>query len=129
MVHAPVGEEPELLHLPRGDLGQLAPPMPNLRREEPGKPVYVRVALVVSDVAPLTRDDYRQLGPVLGIRREVEHQVLHTRKGRAAPALLETPHHIHSIPPIGMAAQLLALHEYYTVTVMGSRSNRVRRDP
>ena len=42
MVHAPVGEEPELLHLPCGDLGQLAPPVPDLRREEPGKPVYVR---------------------------------------------------------------------------------------
>src|SRR5215204_7110662 len=65
MVHAPVGEEPELLHLLCGDLGQLAPPMPDLRRKEPGKPVYVRVALVVGDVAPLTRDDYRKLGPVL----------------------------------------------------------------
>src|SRR5688500_15021783 len=123
MVHAPVGEEPELLHLPCRDLAQLAPPMPDLRREEPGKPVYVRVALVVGDVAPLTRDDYRQLGPVLGIRREVEHQVLHTRKRCAASALFETPHHVHSIPPPGMATRLFALHEYYTVTVMRSRSN------
>ena len=42
-----------------------APAVPDLRREEPRKPVYVDVALVVGDVAPLTRDDDRQLGPVL----------------------------------------------------------------
>jgi hypothetical protein len=73
--------------------------VPDLRREEPGKPVYVRVALVVGDVAPLTRVDDRQLGPVLLIRREMEHEILHTGKWRATPALFQTPHHIHVIPP------------------------------
>src|SRR5688500_17230736 len=98
MVHAPVGAEPELLHLPRGDLGQLTPAAPGLRRAEPDKAIYVRFALVSGNVAPLTRDDDRQLGPVLGIRREVEHQIHHTKKWRAAPALFETPHHDHVIP-------------------------------
>src|SRR5215211_2148164 len=42
---------------------------------------------------------------------------------RAAPALVETPHHVHLIPPTGMITRLLTLHEYYTVTVMRSRSN------
>src|SRR5215218_1801177 len=116
----------ELLHLPRGDLGQLAPPMPDLRREEPGEPVYVRFALVIGDVAPLTRDDYRQLGPVLRVGCEVEHQFLHTRMRRAAPALFETSHHVHVIPPPGMATRLLGfariLHSYCN----GVKIRRVR---
>src|SRR5829696_1362645 len=129
MVHAPVGEEPELLHLLRSDLGELAPPVPDLRREEPGKPVYVSLALVVGDVATLAGDDDRQLRPVLGMRREMEHQVLHTSERRVVPALLETPHNVHVIPPPGRATQLFTLHEYYTVTVIWSRSQRAWRDP
>src|SRR5215207_1411555 len=54
--------------------------------------------------------------------REVEHQILHTRERHAVPTLPKTPHHIHSIPPAGRAAQHFALHEYYTVTVIHSRS-------
>src|SRR3712207_2842256 len=61
VLEAPVGEEAELLHLLRGNLGELGPTVPDLGREEPRQPVYVPAAPVVGDVRPLARDYDRQL--------------------------------------------------------------------
>jgi hypothetical protein len=96
VLEAPVGEEAELLHLLRGDLGELGPAVPDLRREGPRQPVYVAAAPIVGYVRPLARDDDRQLGPVLGVGREAEHQVLHASQPRGLPVLPKTPHRVHA---------------------------------
>lgn len=96
VLEAPVGEEAELLHLPGGDLGELRPPVPDLRRKEASQPVYVSAAPIVGHVGSPARDYDRQLRPVLGVGRKMEHQVLHPRQPRGLPVLPEAPHHIHT---------------------------------
>ncbi len=96
VLEAPVREESEILHLPRGGLRDLGSSVADLRGEQSRQPVYVTAVLVVRDVAPLARDYDRQLRPVLLIRREVEHEVLHTSQPGTFSMLFETSHNVHT---------------------------------
>src|SRR5215218_4232828 len=96
MLEAPVREEAQLFHLLVGRVRKLRPAVPNLRGEKPRKAVYKGVALGVGNVGAFSGDYDRELGPILRIRREVEHQVLNARERGRISTSPETTPYVHT---------------------------------